>query len=294
MRHVNPSTPIRGTERKKVNEPDKGGHKKSKVSIWVDISDVGKHMGGEEQLNRRLEGAHPQEHERIQRSHNFQEHGTSDAPRAVLVLQSSPQLDPTTSSRPTKRKGRNEPEEASSKRIRLSTEQEENLDDARQLEREVEQLNQRVEVARRRQGERVQRSQSHRGVQGSGLQVAVEVPQSRPQVIPSTALDQAQPVVPEESKIRAKKGGKGSTRRGAENRKTVPAADVIRGNRAASAIKRSRARDKKELALPGLSSFLEQPRRTRSKGIQTFYELSEQGRGLTHKLRRSHRTGRSW
>ncbi|KAL8761546.1 MAG: hypothetical protein Q9184_002340 [Pyrenodesmia sp. 2 TL-2023] len=126
------------------------------------------------------------------------------------------------------------------------------------------------------------------------VQVVIEVPQSRPQAISTASPDQPQPVAPDESRIQAKKVGKGSIKQGTRNRKTIPAAHVVRATRAASAIKKTRARDKEGLALPGLSSFLEQPRRTRSKGIQTFYELGEQGRGLTHKLRRSQRTGRSW
>lgn len=287
-----PSTPTHGTIRDDLDERNEERHQRSKISVWEDMSESGKHMGGEEQLSRGLKGAHPQEYERAQRSQDRQEDGTSDTHCVVPVRQSIPQLDPTTSSRPSKRKIGNEPEEASNKRIRLSTEKD--LDEARQLERKGERLNQRVEVACRRQAERTQRSQSRRMVGSPDVQVVINVSQSRPQVIPTTSTDQPQPVIPEESRTQAEKGGKVYTKRGPRSKKTLPAVEGVRDARAASAILKTRARDKKELALPGLSSFLEQPRRTRSKGTRIFYELDEQGRDLTHKLRRSQRTGRSW
>ncbi|KAI4191733.1 MAG: hypothetical protein LQ348_003442 [Seirophora lacunosa] len=59
-------------------------------------------------------------------------------------------------------------------------------------------------------------------------------------------------------------------------------------------MKRTKAKGKKLRKKPWFERFLEEPRRTRSKGSRNFYELGETGRGLSHELRPSQRSGRSW
>ncbi|KAI4101907.1 MAG: hypothetical protein LQ345_007395 [Seirophora villosa] len=59
-------------------------------------------------------------------------------------------------------------------------------------------------------------------------------------------------------------------------------------------MKRTYATGKKLRKKPWFERFLEEPRRTRSKGSRNFYELGETGRGLTYELRPSQRSGRSW
>ncbi|KAL8904715.1 MAG: hypothetical protein Q9207_003079 [Kuettlingeria erythrocarpa] len=286
-----PTTPTRGMNTENMDAADDERHKKSKASIWEDLSNVRMQVGDGE-LGRHLGATHPRSHERAQPSASHEEIEVSDSQRSVAqVLQSSPPSDPTTPSRTTKRKTVHEPGETSPKRIRLSTEKD--LTEARQLEREAEHLDRRVEVARRRQQERTLRSPGHRMVRGQEVQVVNEVPQSKPQVLPTTSPDNPPLDVQEESQTQAKQRGRGSTKRGARKGKTVPASAVGAARRT-SAVKKSKATDRKGPAPPTMSAFLEQPRRTRSKNNQIFYELGEQGRGLTHKLKRSQRTGRSW
>lgn len=173
------------------------------------------------------------------------------------------------------------------------------LDEVQQLEleadtkaRQAEQVNRRLELARRRKLERTKRSQSYKGVAAPRIQEVVIVPPPIPQADPTPSPSQVFANLQSKHSAKANKGAKGSIERG--SKKTVPAINLVRVTRIASSIQKTKAKDKKGIALPWLPSFLEQPRLTRSKDSRVFGELGEQGRGLTHPPRRSQRIGRSW
>ncbi|KAI4115702.1 MAG: hypothetical protein LQ341_007717, partial [Variospora aurantia] len=159
-----------------------------------------------------------------------------------------------------------------------------------QPEREGKQPIHRSAAARQRHRERTQRSPTHPTIVSPTI-VDPELQAALPIDASVTSTQPASTRRPPKQNSSGNREGQGPTkgeRSQANSRITRPPVTQDKAS-----MKKTNARNKRGRKQPWFIRFVEQPRQTRSKGSQTFYELGERGRDLTCDLRPSQWISRS-